>query len=108
MLTVMPIVVVPCLVGGYWLPTLLMRCCVREEWDGRKHGNGTAVMQKNDGRRGVATYYDDMVDKINVRFDDDGSMDQIKPDDVLVVETCSLHCACQCLRGKVGVKQATD
>ena len=41
MLTVMPIVVVPCLVGGYWLPKLSLylfaRCCVREEvlieWD---------------------------------------------------------------------------
>ena len=59
MLTVMPIVVVPCLVGGYWLPKVLMRCLVRKElqieWDSGQHCEGTAVMLKSDKRRGVST-----------------------------------------------------
>ena len=117
MLTVMPIVVVPCLVGGYWLPKLSLylfaRCCVREEvlieWDNKQHGEGTVVMLKSDKRRGVSTTDRDGYGEIKVRFDDDGSESGvIKTDDVLAVEAGPLRCACQCSRAKVGVKQTAD
>ena len=106
MLTVMPAVVVPCLVGGYWLPKLFARCRGRQAWDDDKHGKGTAVMLKSDKRRGVSTKDRDDNGEIRVRFDD-GSEDWIKTDDVLAVEAGAgpLRCACQCSRGKVDVKQ---
>ena len=94
MLTVMPIVVVPCLVGGYWLPTLSIylsalfaRCRGRMEWDDDKHGEGTAVMLKSDKTRGVSTMDRDDDGEILVRFDDDGSeSDYINTDNVWVVD----------------------
>ena len=88
MLTVMPIVVVPCLVGGYWLPKLLTRKELLIEWVGDKHGKGTAVMLKSDERRGVCSWRHGGA--IDVRFAADGSTDRgITTDAVLAVQAGS-------------------
>ncbi len=53
------------------------------EWDVKKHGEGTEVILKSDGRRGVSTMDRDRDGGIKVRFEDDGSESgYIKTDDV--------------------------
>ena len=81
MLTVMPIAVVPCLVGSCWLPKLFARCSARKDWDDDKHGDGTAVILKSDKRRDEA---------------------------FLALEAGGLRCVCPCSRDKVAVKQTAD
>ena len=88
MLTVMPIVVVPCLVGGYWLPKLLARKELLIEWDNQQHGEGTVVMLKSDESRGVSTTDRDSAGEIKVRFDDGSKSGYgwMKTDDVWAVD----------------------
>eukprot|EP01045_Picozoa_sp_COSAG04_P005151 COSAG04_NODE_234_length_19155_cov_812.438707_7_plen_484_part_00 len=106
MLTLMPIAVVPCLVGGYWLPKLLVRKELMIEWNDDKHGQGTAVMLKDGNRCGASTTDRNEDGEIKIISNDDGSESGfINTDDVLAVEAGAWRCACQCSRGKVGVKQ---
>jgi hypothetical protein len=64
------------------------------EWDNAKHGKGTAVMQKSDGRCGVSIM--DIVDgdNIKIKYDDDGSVsDWIKTDKVQAIYWQALEAA---------------
>ena len=62
-------------------------------------------MLRSDKRRGGVSTMDPWDGRIKVRFDDGSESVYIKTDDVLAVEAGPLRCACQCSRGKVGVKQ---
>ena len=58
------------------------------EWDDSEHGEGTEVVRKGDGRRGVSTRAADSDGDIKIRFDDDGSESgYIKPRDAWVLES---------------------
>ena len=46
---------------------------VQIAWDTSKHGKGTKVKRKSDGRTGVSTRNRDSDGEIKIRFDDDGS-----------------------------------
>ena len=65
--------------------------CIRpsklKEWDDSKHGKGTKVVRKSDGRAGDPTMGRDYYGQIAIRFDDDGSKsDFISTRDVWVLE----------------------
>ena len=115
MLAVMPTVVAPCLVGGYWLPPLLSRWPRKElliDWVDHKHGKHTAVVRKSDHKRGVATTGADINGQVKVRFDGAASgsePDTIKVEDVLVVEAGSLRCVWPSCRSRhVAVRQDSE
>eukprot|EP01045_Picozoa_sp_COSAG04_P034944 COSAG04_NODE_7863_length_1055_cov_1.338912_2_plen_67_part_00 len=59
-----------------------------KEWDSRKHGKGTKVLRKSDGRAGVSIMDRTSNGKIVICFDDDGSHSRrIHTGDVWVPES---------------------
>ena len=61
---------------------------VNVPWEESKHGKGTKVVQKSDGRAGVSTTDRNIFGDIGIRFDDDGSeSDYIHTHDVWVLES---------------------
>ena len=50
-----------------------LRDADKVEWDDSKHGKGTKVVRKSDGRSGVSTRNHDSDGEIKIKFDDDGS-----------------------------------
>ena len=65
------------------------------EWDSAKHGKGTKVMRKSDGRTGVSTMDRDSDGDIKMKFDDDGEISSyIKTRDVWVLPAAKM-----CQRG---------
>eukprot|EP01045_Picozoa_sp_COSAG04_P040337 COSAG04_NODE_11738_length_691_cov_2.081081_1_plen_167_part_10 len=61
--------------GDVWvLSTAPSKPADGADWDPSKHGKGTKVMRKSDGRRGVSTMDCDSDGEIKIKFDDDGSL----------------------------------
>ena len=59
-----------------------------EEWDDSKHGKGTKVVRKSDGRTGVSTMDHSEYGTIKIRFDDGGNQsDRIKTYNVWAAES---------------------
>ena len=64
------------------------------EWDRSKHGKGTAVVQRSDGRCGVSTQNEDTY--LRIRFDDDGSIsDYVRTSDVWALDSAAFIAAAE-------------